>query len=554
MPIQTLRPDGNIQPGKWTIVGPAGTTLWGALADDNDATYASCTVLAQLDTEIGKVSLTDISLPAGSKIFSVGMRARVKQVAPSGGGGTNPPNPPPHCIFFWIQEIIYDILTREISKLFHCIFDFPCPRPKPPPTPVDPTPPPDWEDVTLAQYLQQPAGGEWTVDSFNNFIFGFGRDAATDPAYIAGVYVDINFNTAPVVTPTGPTASVTDTTTPTATWLYADQESDPQESWIVRVFSEDQYTDPSFDPETSPAFSESGWQVGQDLSWTIDRDCPNGNWRAYMQVQQQWAGIGNHRSAWAMTQWAQSIPGPPEPHLDGNYEPDQNRIRLDLTEGGPSPATISYNLYYSDNSGISWDYVRGGYQITTGSGGVAEVFDIEAPVDRSRWYQAQAFRQLGSLRVASGFSNIVQVMPQSDDFWFKDMTIPSNSMVVPIKYDDYKLTRDQGLFRPIVAEGTDAYVIPINGPVYGREGTFTIVVTERDPDWWWDQLEGLWRNGNTILYQLPNAEQYYIQFGKDWKISDWLIDKQQVRYRFVDVDYVEVQKPPFTTASFIVVV
>jgi len=31
-------------------------------------------------------------------------------------------------------------------------------------------------------------------------------------------------------------------------------------------------------------------------------------------------------------------PGPPIPHLDGNYEPDQNVIRLDLTEGGPSPA------------------------------------------------------------------------------------------------------------------------------------------------------------------------------------------------------------------------
>jgi len=91
------------------------------------------------------------------------------------------------------------------------------------------------------------------------------------------------------------------------------------------------------------------------------------------------------------------------------------------------------------------------------------------------------------------------------------------------------------------------------GPVYGREGTFTFVVTERDPQWWWNSLEGLWRAGNTLLYQLPNAEQYYIQFGKDWKISDWLLDKQQVRYRFVDVDYVQVKKPPIKTASFIVV-
>jgi len=26
---------------------------------------------------------------------------------------------------------------------------------------------------------------------------------------------------------------------------------------------------------------DSGWQVGSDLQWTIDRDCPNGTWRAY---------------------------------------------------------------------------------------------------------------------------------------------------------------------------------------------------------------------------------------------------------------------------------
>lgn len=548
MPIQTLRPDGVIQPGKWTIVGPAGTTFWGAIADDNDATYVQCTTLAQMDNEISKVSLTDVNLPAGSKIFSVGMRARVKQVP----AAPVTPKPPPHCIFFWIQEIIYDILTRRYPKLFHCIFDFPCPRPKPPPGGGGTTPPPDWEEVTLAQYLQQPAGGEWTVSSFNNFVFGMGRNAATDPAQISSVYVDINYNTPPVVTPTGPVGSITDTTTPTATWLYNDQESDRQQSWIVRVFDQDQYSDPLFDPATSPAFAESGWNVGEDLQWTIDRDCPNGNWRAYFQVEQVWAGIGKHVSAWNMIQWTQAIPGPPIPHLDGNYEIDLNRIRLNLTEGGPTPATISYNLYQSDNAGISWDYARGGYQLTVDSVGSAELFDIEAPIDRSRWYQAQAFRQLGSLRVASGFSNIVQVMPQTDDFWFKSISSPSQSMIAPVKYDDYKLTRDQGFFRPIVADEAEAFVIPVTGPVYGREGSLHLVVTERDPEWWWDVLEGLWRDGNTILYQLPNAEQYYIQFGKDWKISDWLLDKRQVRYRFVDVDYVEVKKPPIKTATFIV--
>lgn len=552
MPILVLRPNESLGNGTWNIVGPAGTTLHGALADDNDATYVQNTGLAQLETQIFKVGLSDVSLPVGSKIFSVGVRVRVQQVAPTDPGDGGGPKPPPRCIIFWIQKVIYSILTRQYDKFFRLIFGFHCPRPKPPPTPTDPPPPVAWETIELAKYLQQPAGGEWTQQSFNDFVFGMGRDDATDPARISSVYVDVEYNTPPVVTVTGPTGSISDTTTPTVTWTYADQESDRQQSSQVRIFSQEQYTASGFDPLASTAFAESNWVIGEDTQWTITRDLPNGNWRAYVQVEQVWLGIGTHRSNMAFVQWAQTVPGPPNPHLNAFFELDLNRVRLELTEGGPSPETITYNLYSSDNAGISWDLVRDGYQIGVAADRSAQIWDYEAPIKRLRQYRAQAFRQMGVIRVASGFSNTVSVTPESEFFWFKDVLVPVRNRVVPLVYDDHKMTRDQGFFRPIVAEGVEARVIPVTGPVYGREGTFQFIFTELDPETWWDDFHNLWKAGTTILYQLTNAEQYYVRLGKELKVSEWLMREDEVRYRRVEVDYVEVEKPAIEMTLVIV--
>lgn len=549
MPIMTLRPNETLSEGKWTKVGPAGTTLHGAISDDNDATYIQCTSIAQLPNEIFQVGLSDVSLPPGSKIFSVGVRARVQQVAAPPGGN---PKPPPRCIIWFIQQVIYDILTRQYDKLFRLIFSFHCPRPKPPPKPTDPPPPVDWETVELAKYLQQPAGGEWTEASFNNFVFGMGRDDAQDPARISSIYVDVDYNTPPVVTVTGPTGSVTDTTTPTVTWTYADQESDRQQSWVVRVFEQSVYSQPDFDPESALPYCESGWTVGEDAAWTLTRDVPNGTWRAYAQVEQVWPGIGTHRSQWAYVQWTQAVPGPPNPHLNAVFEKDLNRIRVELTEGGPSPETISYNLYASEDAGLTWDLVRDGYQIKVGGNRAATLWDYEGHLRRNRRYRAQAFRQMGAIRVASGFSNTVDVYPISQFFWLKDVLTPTRNMTIVLADDKHKTTRDQGFFRPIVADGEEARVIPVTGPVYGREGTFHLHFLEKDHPERWDAFNLLWRAGGTLLYQLPNGEQYYIRLGKDLQVSDWIMRDDQVRYRRVEIDYVEVQKPPIVTPQIIV--
>lgn len=556
MPVLPLRPNESIQNGKWTIFGPTGTTLHQALQDDDDATYIQCTELAELETEIFKVGLSDVSLPAGSKIFSVGVRARVQQVDTNpGGGGSGPdPRPRPRCRVWWIQRVIYSVITRDIARLFRLVFSFECPPPKPPAIPNEPTPPVEWETIEQAKYLQQPAGGEWTAQSFNDFVFGMGRDNAQDPARISAVYVDVEYNTPPVVTVLGPTGTSADTTTPEVSWLYSDQESDRQQSWQVRVFEPEVYQAGDFDPATSLAFADSGERIGEDLAWVIDRDLPNGVWRAYVRVQQVWLGIGAHRSTWSFTEWTQSVPGPPAPSINAVYEPALNRVRVELAEGGPVPETISYNIYASNNAGLSWELVRDGYQIGVGADRSATIYDYEARPKLLRTYRAQAFRQLGGIRASSGFSNEASTFVRIDEPWIKDVLTPARNMLFPLAAsgDQYKTPRDQGIFKPVVAEGVEARAIPVTGPVYGREGTFTLIITERDPEDLHERVAEMWRAGGTLLYQLPHGEQFYIRLGKELAVSEWLTQGDQVRYRRYSVDYVEVKKPPIEMPFFVI--
>jgi hypothetical protein len=552
VPVEVLRPDEAISEGTWSIIGD-GATLVTALNDDNDATYIRNDGIAVLDTEIAKVGLSDISLPENAKIFSVRVRIRVEQVVDPGsdggggggtGGGGGDPRPSPRCFIYWIQRIIIDALTLNITKLFRDIFGFHCPRPKPPP-PTDPpgTPPVvEWETLELAYFTQQPAGGEWTVDSFNGFVLGLGRDDAEDPAKISAVWVDVDWNAAPVGTATGPTGAIDFTTRPEVTWTYEDQESDRQQAWNVRVFNSGQFGATDFDPINSPAVAESGWTQGEDLAWTVNRDLVNGIYHAYVQVEQVWRGIGSHRSVPTFVEWEQAVPGPPNPHLSVLFDETYNKVELDLTEGGPTPETISYNIETSDNAGVTWELLRNGIQITVDENRSAVIYDYEAPLNLLRKYRAQAFRQLSTIKVASGYSNEVSIVPRVLVFWLKDPLAPDLNMVLPVLSDEPGRPRSVGVFTPLVADGLEARKITVTGPRYGVEGTMGLVFVGSDVTSGWDAFNTIVQSGRVLLWQKPTGEQHYISFLGDltW---EWDFRDDEMRYRIAKISYVEVIKP-----------
>lgn len=561
MPTLTLRPNQTISNGNWTKV-PSGGDLASILADDNDATYIQqANNRCQLKGQVATVGLQDISIPTGAKIFSVGINIRVGNVKPSGGGGGGGHSLEDLIRFVieLVEEVIEDVFFGADYNIFKLIFGFFCPK-----DPPDAPPTVTWTTQQLAYYTEAPSGGEWTQDTFNAFTVNLGRqDSSSKTGLVSELYAIVTYNERPVCTATGPVGPITDTTRALVTWTYSDPESDRQQAFRVRVFTQAQYSDPSFDVEKSTSFCEtssvvgsggirsdaikvggiSPWILGEDLRWTLTRDTPNGTYRAYVKVQQEWNGLGSHESDWSYIEWTQNVPGPPNPELTAVVDNNLNRVQVDFEPLGPTPPTVTYNVEFSDDAGITWELLRGGLQTPAGATNFhATLFDYEAPLNQARWYRAQGYRQLGTILVASDYSNIAMATPLSNKFWLKDPLDPTKNMVLPVSNDAPRHPRSQGIFAPLVADGYTAFKIPVTGPQYGIEGDLELIFVGHDDVSGWTKFNEIYKPGRTLLFQYPTGEQHYIVLGADLQ-QEWLLQDRSVRYRRVKTTYIEVAKP-----------
>jgi len=555
MPIVTVRPDGTISPGVWNVVGPPGTLPHQALNDDNDLTWLEVpggkAVLT--DGEIAKFSIQDFDVPDNAKIFAVRTRVRVQKIQGT-PDNPNPPQPRPGCGFHR-HGFLFDL----IRFIFRILFSFLCPRKPPPPgsNPGDPPTPPEWATVELSYYTEQPGGGEWTEQSFTDFFVSlFRADAEATALRIGEIWVDLDYNEAPQVTVTGPVGPLVDITLPTVTWDYIDPESDKQLQYWVRIFTEDVYTGSEFDPETSVPFDESGvpdngWLIGEDTFWTTTRDHPNGAYRAYVKARQVWGGIGTHESAWAYHQWLQDVPGPPQPTLTATYEPTLHRVRLDLHEGGPTPATDTYDIFCSDNLGVTWDLVRDGSKVDIDDQRDSLIYDYEAPSNRVRLYRASAFRILNSILVTSGYSNEAQATPRSDKWWLKDIVMPALNMTLNVHDLQQSYPAGVGVYEPLMAtdeSGRESRAVVVSGPVSGVRAkmvmTFRGAIDGTEPAW--DNFHQLRKTRRTLLLQYPTGEQHFINLLGDLDGGKWAIRNNRVKFRQPSISWVEVDEPPVT--------
>lgn len=527
MPVLTLRPDATIQLGSWTVTGAASAHV--ALNDAVDTSYVQLVQRCRTEAELLRLSIQDISIPAGSKIFSVRTRVRIQTVT-----GFQQPR----CLGWFRCRKPRNLIALIIYIVLRILFGWRCPR----------TPIVEWVDQDLEYLLTDPDGAEWTIESFNDFELQLGRDDDYgNTLRISAAYVDVNYSLPPTIAVTAPTGTITDVGRLTVTWTYTDPQSDPQQAFIVRVFSSDQYTAAGFDPMVSPAYDESGWMLGEDLAWTMNRDVVNGTYRAYVRVQKVWLGAGTYYSDINYTEWVQAVSGAPIPVLTGVFEPAFNRVRLTVVPSTSNPSTVGYTIEVSHNFGLTWGPVRGAVQLAANAMNPVTVFDHEAPLNRTIMYRALGFRQVGDARYPSDeFSNVVSVVPEITEFWLKDPLAPGMNAVLPIRAqgnDQPKRPRARGVFEPLVAEGYEARKVVVLGPQYGVEGTLALVFTERFQPTLWEKFNALYDTGRTLLLQYPTGEQHYISLGGDLAWT-WDLDVTNVRYRFASVSYTEVTKPP----------
>jgi hypothetical protein len=528
--VTTVRPNATVQAGSWTTVGAANPHT--AVSDNTDTTYVQLTPRCRLDTQRLRLGLPTITIPTGAQISSVGVRIRIQTVVY--------PAPQPICLGWFRCHRPPNIITVIIDFILLLLFGWRCPRQ---PTVV-------WVEQDLENLTSDPDGNPWTLASFNQFEVQLGRDdSATNPLRISEVYVDVTYTQQSTVTVTAPTGTITNTCRPTVTWTYASPDSNPQAWFNVAIYTAAQVAAGGFVPFVTPPIQTSGLTYGEDLQWNLTTDITNGGYSAYVQVGQTWPGSTDFPSGIASITWTQSISGAPNAVITNSlFDFVYNRVQLNITTGGPTPATVAYAVQASRDSGVTYGPVRNALLLTN-TGGTMTVYDYEAPLNVPSMYRVLAYGQTGSLLfAAAGFSNVVTVTPHSSIPWLKDVLDPTVNTPFPIAYqgDARTVRKVQGTFEVISGELL-ADKIVVNGPQYGPEGTYTLNFNSNQAADYWAAFKQLNQSGHILLVQYSNGEQLYVLFGPGAAGSDMTYDWELTPdYRVVTVSYTSVAAPPIT--------
>lgn len=540
----TRRPSSTVQDPTtvWTKTG--GATIHAILSDNSDASYISSSQYSEIPAKhavfdiANVVAVTDI--PLGAKIESVRLRQRVLQVAPSGGGSFG------SGILFggWIvQTIIHNVLGGILGGFLAHLFRFPCP----PPAPSVPAAP---QTVDYAYFVEKPSGGAWDLDTFNTLdwhIFRLDKSGLTSRIY--EFYVDLNYNQQPTVDIIGPVSPVVDTTRPIITIDYDDPDGDPQDAARFRVFTAAQVAAVGFDVEIATPIAAADWIPGQTNQWLCNRELPNDDYVVYAQVRQRWTvpgdtpgSVGEFRSEWDSYPFTVDVDGPPQPTITATPNDVTDWVQVDLVAGTGGFATETYNVEYSDNAGVDWDYVRGGYQVLAASDGSAVVFDYTAPLNLTRWYRTYAYRTLTGVKVSSDVSENALATPNQLEFRFSDPLAPTLNMQANVSDDQPEWSRAQGVSVPLTESGGKAFFKVVNGALGSQRGTMELVFVDRD-DALWDRMTALWTVGREILWKYPTGKTQWIMIGSTLKWT-WRTDGNTgVDFRICTFDYLEVEPP-----------
>lgn len=538
-----LRPVTTVQPGLWTVVGAATADV--ALSDNLDTSYVQLVQKCRLDNQVIRLGFGTPAIPAGAQIISVGARRRIQTVVP--------PAPQPHCVH-WFRcpgGGLIGLVTAIIVEILRWIFGSRCPQQ---PTVV-------WVEEDLGTFTTDPNGNPWTLASFNPFTYDMGRDDDnTNPLRVSEVYIDVTYQQQASISVTAPTGTITNTCRPTVTWTYTSPDSEPQYAHRTAIYTAAQVGAVGFEPFVTTPLQDSGWLLGEDLSWTLSADITNGTYYAYVQVQQTWAGAGTFLSGIASTSWTQSIAGSPDAVLQScTFDPIFNRIALTFAPSASSPTTAAFAVTARRSPGGPWVPVRTGLFIAATGMTPITIYDYEAPANTLSEYRVLAYGQTGSLFFAAAdYSNVLSATPVVEDWWLKDPLNPLLNTILPVAYQGDSVTRRrvQGTFEPI-SGSTSVQKIVVDGPQYGIEGTLSLIFHENQPVgiagplyFAFEQIDAA---NHTLLLQYPTGEQHYIVLGPGAVGSDetyqWEMSKgpDRVKYRTLQVSYTEVDEPPITS-------
>lgn len=504
----TVQPIATSQPGWWNVVGAINASA--ALSDGSDSSYVQLLGLCRLDSQVLRVLFPTPSLPAGAKVYSVTLRRRVQTVTPS--------SDVPLC-YHWFRSTAGTITVAGQQALpVKSFYNSPCPV----------TTTSQWTNETIITATTGPDGQPWDVTTNLNGLYydmGRGDSSTTATLRVSEVYLDITYQQRSSVSVTAPTGTVPDTR-PTIKWSYSSPDSQPQQAYMVAVYTAAQVAASGFVPFTTTPIQGTGtWVLGEDLQWTLPSDLTDGSYYAYVQAKSRWAGPGDFTTAVASTSWtrsaASSSPPPAAVLSSAVFDSVNNRVGLTFQPGGSSPVTVAFTVQASRDGGQSWQAIPSLTYIPANGMSAVTAYDYYAPLNVLSQYRLIAYA--GSPMVAATSpSNVLSVTPTGNQHWLKNPANPLQNTPLPVAASKdnqgIKVTKRRlmGTFQLLGGAGSKVPPFVVSGPTYGDEYEYELIFIDGDldtPMTLWSAVDQLDRTGGTLLLQQPNGNQLWVRLG-----------------------------------------
>lgn len=318
MSIITTRPSATDFLGDWVRTG--GTSAHGVLSDNSDATYMQSAGLLSMEQDYPLPTI-----PAGGLVVAIVARARTRKV---NGDKVR-------VRFLLNPDNFKDRYGNVVDELLVIT----------------------WAAVTTTNLfvgyidsLPAASASEMNVD----------KESGDADARVFETYFDWHYNAKPVVNVLKPVTPITTDTTPAVSWEHTtlDTTGGVQTHFRAKVFTDAQYLDANFDPETSTAFEDSGVIIQDSLEWEPSTAQLDDTYRAYVKIAQTLYPSGRvHWSDWDFIEYTVTINRPAVPTITAAAESGQGRNKLTLGVAAGPASTDALQVERSLDSS-TWSPLR----------------------------------------------------------------------------------------------------------------------------------------------------------------------------------------------------
>lgn len=330
-----------------------------------------------------------------------------------------------------------------------------------------------------------------------------------------------NFKTdsIPTVLVGTPSGSV-NTSQPTFTWIYGDNDGKTPSSFKIRVFKSTQLP-----PGDDPTATTSGMIYNSPpLPADVFTHTPsnpilsNGvSYRAYIYpiMPNFSAAILASISSIGSSDFTGSWTPPATPTMTVTAEPQNGRVK-GVLKNNYNDASARIFWERSDDGGVTWHSVRNAWNIDIGYNVDTTIYDNEGPPNVASQYRAYVNAVVVGVKTQSAYTTAVTVTLKTTVAWLKNPLNPAMNMHVILENDYVPRSKRvaRAVFEPI---GNQFPVIQKGAANYAQVGDVNLMTLTLADE---AKLIALLESGDTLFLQTSRSN-WYVELAGDYTVQEY---------------------------------